>query len=240
VRPPATVNVPFNQSSATFTIGTAAVTTEVNATITATLGRTASTAKLKLLPPMTLSLESASVAGGGMVNGAVTLGDPAPITGAVILLSSNDATIARLPSAITISSGLTAGDFTITTTAVNSARTVTISASYQGLMQLASLSVTPPVAPALSGLTVSPDHVTGGTSAQGTITLTAPAGFGGMRVDLQSTSLLLAQVPGFVIVPQGSTNFLFSIPTTRVITPQAVTITASAGGVSKSAVLTVQ
>jgi hypothetical protein len=47
-------------------------------------------------------------------------------------------------------------------------------------------------------------------------------------------------VPGFVIVPQGSTNFLFSIPTTRVISPQAVTITASVGGVSKTAVLTVQ
>jgi len=240
VRPPATVNVPFNQSSATFTIGTAAVTSEVNATVTATLGRTTSTAKVKLLPPMTLSLDAATVTGGSMVNGVVTLGDPAPVTGAIILLSSSDGTIARPPGAITISSGLTTGDFTITTTAVNSARTATISASYQGLMQSVSLSVAPPSAETLSALTISLAHVTGGTSAQGSITLTAPAGFGGLRVGLESSSLLVAQVPGFVIVPQGSTNFQFSIPTTRVVSPQAVTITASVGGVSKSAVLTVQ
>jgi hypothetical protein len=100
--------------------------------------------------------------------------------------------------------------------------------------------VSPSAAAALASLTVSPDHVTGGTSAQGTITLTAPAGFGGLRVGLQSSSLLTAQVPGFVIVPQGSTNFQFPIPTTRVVSPQTVTITASVGAVSRSAVLTVQ
>ena len=51
VHPPAVVNVPFNQSSATFTIGTVAVASEVNATLTATLGRTSVTAPVKLLPP---------------------------------------------------------------------------------------------------------------------------------------------------------------------------------------------
>ena len=155
-------------------------------------------------------------------------------------MTSSDGTIARPPTQITISSGLTIGDFTITTTPVTSARTATISATYQGLTASVALSVNPPPALTLASFTISPDHVTGGTSAQGTITLTGPAGFGGQVITLQSSSLLLAQVPGFVIVPQGSTNFSVTIPTTRVVSPQTATITATMGSVSKSAVLTVQ
>jgi hypothetical protein len=57
---------------------------------------------------------------------------------------------------------------------------------------------------------------------------------------LQSSQPATAQVPGFVIVPQGATTASFNIPTTRVTSTQTVEITATAGGAAKTAVLTVQ
>jgi hypothetical protein len=79
--------------------------------------------------------------------------------------------------------------------------------------------------------------VTGGSSTQATVTLTGPAGMGGVLVDLQSSSLTVS-VPRFVIIPQSQTSAVFTIATTQ--PPGVVTISATAGGVKKTATLTVQ
>jgi hypothetical protein len=89
-------------------------------------------------------------------------------------------------------------------------------------------------------LVVSPDHVTGGTNATGTVTLGAAAPLGGIIVSLQSSPLGYAQVPAFVTVPQGATTASFTISTSHVTSTQTVTITATAGSVSQTAVLIVQ
>ena len=93
--------------------------------------------------------------------------------------------------------------------------------------------------PALAGLTVSPASVAGGTSATGTVTLTAaaPAATG---VALSSSNLNVAGVPASVTVAAGSASASFTV-TTPVAVPAStdVTITASLGGVSVPAVLTV-
>jgi len=101
------------------------------------------------------------------------------------------------------------------------------------------LTVNPPAAVVLSSLTIAPDHVVGGNSTQATVTLTGPAGMGGVRVDVQSSSILTAAVsPNFAIIPQGQTSAVFPITTSRFA--GVVTFTATAGGVSKTASLTVQ
>jgi hypothetical protein len=101
------------------------------------------------------------------------------------------------------------------------------------------LTVNPPTAVTLSSLVISPNQVTGGSSAQATVTLTGPAGTGGVRVDLQSSSLLTASVfPPYLIIPQGQTSAAFPIATTHF--SGVVTISATAGGVKKTATLTVQ
>jgi hypothetical protein len=240
VRPPSAVTVPFNQSSAKFTMETSPVTSPVTATVTATLGSTTVSQQVKLLPVLSLALDAATVSGGAMVNGSVTLGEPAATGTATITLSSSDVTAARVPALVTIAAGQSAGSFTVTTMQVATARTVTITATYLGVTQNVSLAVNPPSAIALSGFTISPDRVTGGTSSQGTVTLTGPAGFGGQRIDLRSSVPIAAQAPGFIVVPQGSTSAVFAITTTRVVAAQTVTITASLGSVSKTATLTVQ
>jgi hypothetical protein len=58
-----------------------------------------------------------------------------------------------------------------------------------------------------------------------------------VRVDLQSSSLFTSVLP-FVIIPQGQTSAAFTISTTHF--SGVVTISATAGGVKKTATLTVQ
>jgi len=240
VRPPETVNIPFNQSGATFTIPTSAVSSVVDATVTATLRGVTMDAKVRVLPPMSISLDSTTAVGGSTVNGTITLGDPAPIGGASIVLSSNNSTLATVPVTVAIPAGQSSGTFRVTTSSVNAPSNVIIGANYQGISQSVTLTVTPQPAPVLSSISVSPATVTGGNTSQGLITLSAAAGLGGERVTLQSSLPLVAQIPPFLIVPQGSTTATFTIQTTPVINTQAVVITATLAGASKNAVLTVR
>ena len=239
-QPPATVLVPFAAaSSAPFSIATSIVTASQICIITATLGRTSKAAQITVIPALQLALAGSAVVGGNSVSGTVSIADSAPIVGANITLKSSDAS-ATVPYMVVIPSGQTFASFTITTTAVTAARTVSISATYGNLTQSATLTVNPPGSPTLMGVAISPDHVTGGTSANGTVTLGAAAPVGGISVSLQSSLPITAQVPSFVTVQQGTTTASFTVQTTHVTSTQTVTITAKAGGITETAVLTVQ
>jgi hypothetical protein len=64
---------------------------------------------------------------------------------------------------------------------------------------------------------------------------------GGVAVVLRSSSPATAQVqPSVVTVQPGAVTASFTIQTTHVTSTQTVTITATAGGVAKTAVLIVQ
>jgi hypothetical protein len=239
-KPPAAVSVPFGSSSATFSIPTLVVTASQTCTITATLGRSSETAQITVIPALQLALASSSVVGGNSVGGTVTIADSGLIVGATVTLLSSDPT-AKPPSNVVIPSGQTAASFTITTSAVTAARTLTISAKYGSITQLATLTVNPPASATLTGVTVSPTYVTGGTNATGTVTLGAAAPAGGITVILQSSLPAIAQVqPSVVTVQQGATTASFTIQTTHVTSTIPVTITATAGVVKQTAVLTVQ
>jgi hypothetical protein len=229
VRLPAVVAVGFAKNSADFAITTLAVTSVQTVTLTATLSHATVSATLQLLPPLQLTLDASAVVGGNSVSGTVTLADPAPVAGANVRLNSGDGTVQVSP--VTIPAGQTSQTFTLTTSAVTAARTVSITAIYAGASQTVLLTVNPPAAVTLSSLTISPNHVTGGSSTQATVTLTGPAGTGGVRVDLQSSSLFTAAAsPNFAIIPQGQSSAGFTITTSRF--PGVVTFTATAGGVS--------
>ena len=237
VRFPAVLAVPFARSSAGFAIATLAVTSAQTVTLTATLSHSSATAQLTLLPPLALSLAASAVEGGNSLSGTVTLGDPAPAAGATVTLRSGYIAVQVPP--VTVPAGQSSQTFTLTTSAVTAARTVSISATYAGSTQTVLLTVNPPAAVTLSSLTIAPDHVAGGSSTHATVTLTGPAGMGGVRVDLESSKVLTAAAsPNFAIIPQGQSSAVFPITTSRF--PDVVTFTATAGGVSKTASLTVQ
>jgi uncharacterized protein (TIGR03437 family) len=240
--PPAAVSVPFGSSSATFSIPTSVVTASQTCNITATLAHSSQTAQIAVVPALQLVLANSSVVGGSgnTVSGTVTIADSASIVATINLQSSNNS-IATVPYSVVIPSGQNSASFTITTAAVTVAQTVTITANYAGLKQSATLAVTPPASATLTGVTVSPTYVTGGTNATGTVTLGAAAPVGGITVILKSSSPAAAQVQSSVVtVQQGTTTASFTIQTYHVTSTQTVTITATAGVVKQTAVLTVQ
>jgi len=242
VKPPATLTVPFGQTSATIAIPTAQVTTMQTANISANFAGGSQTATVTVNPPFTLSLSASTVTGGASVTGTIALPQPAPLLGLTISLKASDASV-QVPPLISIAPGQSSVTFTVNTTPVPSSRAVTISAaspSFAGFTQAVSLAVNPVATAALSSLTISPTKVTGGSTASGTVTLTAPAPVTGFTVTLKTNAPFYTQIPPTVMVPGGQTTASFQIGTASVPSTQTVTITAANGGVSKAATLTIQ
>jgi FG-GAP-like repeat/FG-GAP repeat len=189
-----------------------------------------------------IALNPASVVGGDTSEGTATLTSAAPSGGAVVTLSSSNASAATVPASVTVPAGALSATFTVSTASVTSSTSLTISGAYGGTSRSATLTVTPPPAPpppaSLSTLAVNPASVTGGASSQGTVTLTSPAPAGGFAVSLSSSNAA-ATLPASVAVAQGATSANFAIPTSAVTTSTPVTITASAGAVTRTATLTV-
>ena len=185
-----------------------------------------------------LALNPTSVTGGNSSTGTVTLSGPAPAGGAQVTLSSGNTTVARVPTSVTVAAGATNATFAVSTSAVGSSTTVTISAAYNGATRSASLAVTPapPPLPTLASLTLNPANVIGGQSSTGTVTLTAPAPAGGAQVFLSSSNGA-ASVPSSVTVLAGATSATFTINTSFVLMSTSATISATYNGTTRTATL---
>jgi thermitase len=188
-----------------------------------------------------LSLNPSTVVGGNPSTGTVTLTAPAQSGGFTVQLSSSNPSVASVPSSVTVPQGQTSANFTVTTTPVTSQTNVTITASAQGVTRQATLTVTPPSPVTLQSLTINPSSVWGGSSATGTVTLSAPAPAGGAVVQLRSSLPNRAIVPSTVTVPAGQTSASFTIRTTSCFSCfiQTATITATYNNTSRSAQLTI-
>jgi hypothetical protein len=98
----------------------------------------------------------------------------------------------------------------------------------------------PPALPtlSLSSVTLNPTSVIGGLqSSTGTVTMSGPAPAGGAQVALSSSNAA-ASVPSSVTVPVGASSVTFTVSTSAVTASTPVTITASFGGATNSALLT--
>ena len=87
---------------------------------------------------------------------------------------------------------------------------------------------------ALAALSLNPASVTGGTTATGTVTLTAAAPSGGIVISLSSNNAA-ASVPATVAISAGNTAAQFSIKTLAVSGTLNASITASFGAITKTA-----
>lgn len=240
VQPPASVTVQANNTTANFTIPTSVVTTVHTVSLTATLGSTTLTQSAIVAPAIQLTLSPTSVTGGTSVTATITLATAVSAGGANVTVTSSGAAFASTPGIVNIPAGATTANFTITTSTVTAAHTVTITATY-GTMgsATATLTVSPQAAGVLQSVSVSPTQVTGGSNATGTVALSAPAQTS-VAVALKSSNVLVASVPFIVTVPQGSATATFTITTSVVSSSTKVTITATAGSISQTATLTVQ
>jgi len=100
----------------------------------------------------------------------------------------------------------------------------------RGVLTMATISVL--------SVSVVPSSATGGSSATGTVTLSAPAA-ANTTVLLSSSNASAVFLPPSVSVPAGGTTVSFAVATSPVSTPTPVTITASFNQYAASVVLTV-
>jgi len=115
--------------------------------------------------------------------------------------------------------------------------TATVTASWNGASTQGQVTVTPQPSP--TSLTLDPTATVGtGGSSFGRVTMASPQPTDTI-FQLTSSHPNIAQVPGGVMVPAGVTAGGFNVFMTQVTTQTVVTISASGGGVTKSATLTV-
>lgn len=141
---PTSVTVPAGATRASFTVSTNAVSSTTSVTITASANGVSRQATLTVNPAavslQSLTISPTAVWGGQSAIGTVTLSGPAPAGGIVVSLRSNSSR-ASVPSSITIPAGATSASFTIRTRSGFTVVTVTITATYNGVLRSAQLTV---------------------------------------------------------------------------------------------------
>jgi hypothetical protein len=212
--------------------------------ITASFNGVSQTIPLTVQPPTNLALLSltitpVNVAGGSAATGTVTLTGSAPNGGADVSLVSDNASVVSVASHVTVRKGDTTATFAITTFSVTATQSANVSGSYGGLTQHDTLTVIPASAVQLTNLTITPNSVSGGTTATGTVTMSSPAPTGGLLVSLASRHRNFATVPAGVTVPGGATTASFAIAAQAVKSTHTVDLTATYASVTKTAQLTV-
>jgi len=246
VQVPSTVTVAAGSWSVPVTAQTSAVSSITNVTVTATYGGGSQRTTLTLVPPLpflaSLSLSPTTVISGSSATGTVTLTAPAPLGGLVVDLTSTVTySVARLSNnAVVVAQGATSGVFSVTAASIDFIATATITASYNGTSQNATLTIVPlntPLAP--SSLTLNPLEVAGGSTSTGTVSLTGLAPIPGVVLNLSSDNQAV-QVPLTVTVPPGLQVATFVASTSSVPDTITATITATYNGLSQSCLLTVK
>jgi LmbE family N-acetylglucosaminyl deacetylase len=92
---------------------------------------------------------------------------------------------------------------------------------------------------ALALVAVAPAVIGAGQSAQATVTLSGGAPPGGTTIILRTTNASAVTIPASVVAPAGSTRATFTVTGRSVGVPTAVSVSASLGGTTKSANVTV-
>jgi WD40 repeat protein len=140
---PASILVAGGKSTATFTVGTVAVTSQTTATIMATIGSSGFSAPLTIAPMSLASVKvtPSSVKGGQLPIGTVTLTGIAPAGGIVVNLSSSSP-YATVPLSVTVAAGKSSATFGMSTKAVKSNTQVTITATAGTTRKTTQMSVT--------------------------------------------------------------------------------------------------
>ena len=159
------------------------MTSDTTAVITASLNGNSRNFSISLTPQGVTQPAVSSVAvhpghsdGGSSTSCQVNLVSAAPSGGTPVTLKSNNAN-ASVQSQITVPAGLTSASFTVTTTAVTSVQSVSISATSTGPAQSTALTLQPAVT--LSSLSCTPGSIAPGATATCTVFLSATAPSGG-------------------------------------------------------------
>jgi len=239
---PASVTVAAGSDSGQVEFTAGNVTTATAATFTATLGSSSKSVTITVEPVPTptlfdVNLLPSEAASDSSVTVEPDLNNPAPSGGVTVSLSSSNPSVAPVPASVVIPAGQYLSNVGITTGTVSGVTDVTITATIPTGSVSNTLQVDPP--PALESVSLNPSTTTGTSGSSGFVQLTEPAPSAGTTVSLSSSNPSAASVPSSATVPSGQTGVSFTVSTASVTTSTTVTITASLGGNSTSATLTV-
>lgn len=247
---PASVIVPAGATAASFTITTSTSlggwTGQAGDQITARAGGVPRAQTLSVnygansgVTASSVTFDPASVTAGQTSTATVTLSGPAPAGGAVVTLQSGDPAVGTVPASVTVPAGATSATFPVTTLSTPYPTWLNVFATYGGVTANGALLVNPAAASVVTSITLNPTSLTGGQSATAIVTLDGPAAAGGVVVSLASANPAVASLPATVTVPAGSTGAVVTVTTQAVTAATSVALSASFGGATVSATLTV-
>jgi hypothetical protein len=165
---------------------------------------------------------------------AVQLTAAVPPGGATITLNSSNPSLVPVPATITMPGNTAWMQFQVQAAQVTAPTPVTITATLNSGSASAQFTLQPP---SLKSLSISPSTISGGAQPQGIVMLNGQAPAGGAAVALTSNSPSVTP-PTSVLVPAGSFSASFPIPTSTVTANTVATVTASYGGASTQAQVT--
>lgn len=180
-----------------------------------------------------ISVNPVNVSNGAPVTGTLTISGNAPVRGVTVALQSDNAAL-QVPAAVTVPIGQTTATFTAATTAVADIVVAKVTASLDGVMKTASVTLNP-----LFLLTLTPETVTGGSDATGKVTLSDAVPTGGVTIQLRSSDITTARVPDSVSINAGQLSAQFTVQTTPPVSGRIVSITATYRGAPQTKPLTV-
>jgi hypothetical protein len=142
-----------------------------------------------------------------------------------------------VPASVFVPAGSTLVQVPTTAGAVAAATVAHLTASLSGVTVSGQIEIEP--SRDLTAFVVSPTTTDGTKGSTGQVTVSVPADGNNYSVALQSSNPAVAGVPSSAAFLDGQQTASFPISTTAVDVSTDVTITASVGGVSKTATLTV-
>jgi uncharacterized protein (TIGR03790 family) len=185
-------------------------------------------AVLGLLPQMT--------AGNGASAALIGVNGPAPEGGLNFSVKTDRPDVLTVPATVTIPAGSSRTQFPIQARAVEADGTaVKIYAAANQFTRSNTLILFP----VLAAVATNPPRVRGGSPASGSVLLHRAAPADGTTIALSASDPAIVSLPREIKVPAGQTTATFPITTRAAVAQSANTITASYGGVNRTATLTV-
>jgi len=249
---PASVTVPAGASSASFPVTTSPVTVETDVLIQAKTAVDYWWNNLYVRPPglptlTGMTISPASVAGGGTTGGTLTFSGPIPLgtwparpDGLVQFVSSDPEVANVFPGDGFVAAGASSSTFRIYTRGGPAARTVTLSAVFDGVTLSRPLTVGAVTGVTVSSITGNATSLSGGQGGLATVTLGAPAPTTILLTISTSHPSLFTTLPATAVIFSGETSMTFGYVSNKTATtPTAVTVTAAFGASSRNLPLTI-
>lgn len=247
---PASVTIPAQSSSVDFDVIPPFTPIDTSLTLSATLNAVVKQGTLNVLATdiVSIDLSSNNVLGGSVVTGTVTLSRPAGPGGFIVDLDNGDPVACTIttPNAnqtVTVQPGQTVSDtFTIQTNPVPVDVDVTITAKKIGFAGFSQASTILHIRALTMTFVIDPVSVVGGVQPFPVATLTlSEAAPTDITVNLSTTIAPALNLPASMVIPAGTDQLIFDVPTVSVTQDYVGDVTADiGGGVTKTAPLTVR